>query len=181
YLGVPRTGATATLLNNGTVLVVGGQDATPVTLVTAESYTVSYDPQGGVSLSSDNGNQFLAGADIVVGCTLSLTGTGAGVCDGSIMPKHVNGGTHTLTAQFLSDWAANTSYTANFLILPTVNNASGFLFEATTAGTSGNSEPNSWNQNFGQTTPDASAIWTNVGLPNHSSGVADATQTLTVN
>src|SRR5437763_1961945 len=103
-----------TVLNNVPELVFCGPNSTPVTLFTAESYTFSYDPQGGVSLSSDNENQFLAGADIVVGCTLSLTGTGAGVCDGSITPKHVNGGTHTLTAQFLSDWAANTSYTANF-------------------------------------------------------------------
>lgn len=75
-----------------------------------------------------------------------------------------------LSAYFCSDvtasWAASTAY-----IAPTATatgslivDANGMLQEATTAGTSGGSEP-SWNATVGGTTSDGSVTWTNRGLP----------------
>src|SRR5690349_16052863 len=75
-----------------------------------------------------------------------------------------------LAAYFCPDvsagWSAATAY-----IAPTatatgslVVDANGRLREATTAGTSGGSEP-SWNATVGGTTTDGSVTWTNRGLP----------------
>src|SRR5205085_2651571 len=115
-----RSGHAAVLLNTGLVLVAGGENATtPTVVLTAELYTPSYDPQGVVSLTSDNGNAALAGNDTLAGCTLGLSGTGQSTCNnGSVTPRHVNGGTHQITGHYLSEWLANTPYLLNAFILP---------------------------------------------------------------
>jgi hypothetical protein len=179
-LASPRTGQTATLLDGGTVLFTGGNDATPATQKTGELYTLSFDPEGFASPTSDNGDDTLAG------CSLTLSGTGQTACNGSVTPRHVNGSTtHTLTGHYgvYPDWTANFAYSLDALILPVTGNAGGFIFEATTAGTSAMSTEPTWPQSIlagSNTVNDNSVVWTNVGLPDHSSSDS-STQALTVN
>jgi hypothetical protein len=44
------------------------------------------------------------------------------------------------------------------------NNAGLYEFQATTAGTSGGTEPSSWPQTVGASVGDGSVTWTNVGI-----------------
>src|SRR5262249_40540061 len=189
-----RSGHAAALLNTGLVLLAGGENATtPTVVMTAELYTPSYDPQGVVSLTSDNANTALAGNDTLAGCTLGLSGIGQTTCNSaSVTPKHVNGGTHQITGHYLADWLGDTTYAANAFILPSAlnNNAGGFIFQNQgLAGTSGATAP-VFPQIAGQTVADNTVTWLNVGLSNTSGSVisshdqssSDSTaQALTVN
>ena len=71
----------------------------------------------------------------------------------------------------LPDWAASNAYgappgpVAPVLILPTVGNSGGYVFETTTNCTSGATEPASWIQTIGNSTSDNTCTWTNKGLP----------------
>jgi hypothetical protein len=63
-------------------------------------------------------------------------------------------------------WQSAHLYTTNTTLTPTNNNASGFLFQVTTKGTSGGigSEPN-WNSiAIGATVTDNGAVWKNMGV-----------------
>ncbi len=61
-------------------------------------------------------------------------------------------------------WAANTAYTSinNNIVPLTLTSARGLFFEATTAGTSGASEP-TWPTTIGGTVTDGTVTWTAVG------------------
>jgi phage tail sheath protein FI len=79
----------------------------------------------------------------------------------------LNGGTYATTVVVgtngtLPNWQASTAYTLNTIIKPTTNNAGNFWFRATTAGTSGSTEP-TFPQTVGGTVTDGSVIWTNIG------------------
>ncbi len=62
------------------------------------------------------------------------------------------------------NWAATTTETVNALIKPTAGNTGAYVFKATTAGTTGASEPGTWDQTVGGTVTDGTVTWTNVGL-----------------
>jgi uncharacterized membrane protein len=114
FLTSPRTGATATLLNSAFVFVVGGINAAPMTVGSAENYVPSFDPQGTTSLTSN-------GPDTFSGCTPALTGTGVVTCDGSVTATHVGSGTHDISGHYTaapanhsnSDTAASSALTVN--------------------------------------------------------------------
>ena len=55
-------------------------------------------------------------------------------------------------------WQASTAYAESDIIEPTTPN--GHSFKCTTAGTSGESEPGTWNTGNGETTTDNSVTWT---------------------
>lgn len=67
------------------------------------------------------------------------------------------------TAKSASTWQASTSYSANTKVLRTsgvgTENTAGLFFTATTAGTSGSTEP-TWDTTPGNTTNDGSVVWT---------------------
>lgn len=59
------------------------------------------------------------------------------------------------------DWKASTAHGLNVERAPTIRN--GFFYRATTAGTSGATEP-AWPVTVGATVNDGSVVWTNAGL-----------------
>lgn len=61
------------------------------------------------------------------------------------------------TASISQTWAATTAYSENDLRIPTTPN--GYIYECTTAGTSGATEP-SWPSTLGNTMADGTAVWT---------------------
>jgi len=78
------------------------------------------------------------------------------------------GGSHRPALTALNDWSSTQTYSYATVILPTVNNASNYVFFATISGTSGGSEPN-WSgggctaYSIGATCSDGSVTWTNTG------------------
>lgn len=62
----------------------------------------------------------------------------------------------------LSDWAGTTTYGTNALVKPTSNNAGGYVYCATTGGTSASGRP-TFPQNVGATVADGTVTWQNVG------------------
>ncbi len=97
-----RTNHTATLLDGGLVLIVGGSDGTTA-YASAEIYTPSYDPQGPVLVTStDTG----AGTTDVVSsspCTLTPTGNGAPTCTATITPVAVGTNPHIANSSYAGD------------------------------------------------------------------------------
>ena len=105
-MSTPRTGHTATMLDSGVVLVVGGLDSTSTALASAESYTPSFDPLGTVNVSSSDNSDGIGSS-----CTLALNGTGATTCTVTDTPAHVGTGTHTITGDYQP--AADNLHTAS--------------------------------------------------------------------
>lgn len=68
-----------------------------------------------------------------------------------------------VTDAVTTGWAANTGKLVNDRIKPTVNNASGYFFAATVAGTTGASAP-TFPQTIGTTVADGTVTWKNIGL-----------------
>lgn len=60
-------------------------------------------------------------------------------------------------------WLAETAYSANAYVQPTTPN--GLRYEATTAGTSGASEPTPWPTTEGETVNDGTVVWTARAMP----------------
>jgi len=59
-------------------------------------------------------------------------------------------------------WVKSTAYAVGYQIVPAAaNNAGGYLYQVTTAGTSGATEPATFNQTVGGTQTDGSVVWTN--------------------
>jgi len=56
-------------------------------------------------------------------------------------------------------WTALTAYSFRVLVKPTSANSTGYLYECTTAGTSGGTEP-AWPTTVGNTVTDGTVIWT---------------------
>ena len=88
---------------------------------------------------------------------------------GLVGPGLPNSGTLTTTVSVAppgtrANWAASTAYTIGEFIKPTVGNAGGYVFKCTVAGTSGSTEPSTWDQTVGGTTTDGTVTWTNAGL-----------------
>lgn len=87
---------------------------------------------------------------------------------GLIGPGLPNSGTLVSTvtvapASTPGDWAASAPEVAGALIRPAAGNAGGFVFKCTTAGTTGTTEPASWNQAPGASVSDGTVVWTNAG------------------
>ena len=59
----------------------------------------------------------------------------------------------------IGDWTADTAYTAGTFVRPVSDLTITVLFECTTAGTTGSTEP-TWDETAGNTTVDNSATWT---------------------
>jgi trimeric autotransporter adhesin len=62
-----------------------------------------------------------------------------------------------------SNWQPSYQYAKNTYIVPTVNNSGSYVFVALNAGTSGSSEPASWNQTRNGTQSDGNVMWQNIG------------------
>lgn len=63
-----------------------------------------------------------------------------------------------------SAWAASTAYTVGNLIVPaSANNAAGYVYYASTSGTSGGTTPGTFNQTVGGSTTDGGETWINFG------------------
>jgi hypothetical protein len=63
-----------------------------------------------------------------------------------------------------NDWTASVVHNGDLLLpLNATDNAGHYIYEATTGGVSGSSEPDPFNQTIGATTTDGSVTWTNVG------------------
>jgi hypothetical protein len=106
-MGSTRAGHAAALLNSALVLEVGGEDASNTPLSGAELYTPSFDPEGQVAISSSDGTDVIA--PLSPGCTLSLTGTGAATCTGTVTPIAVNTSPRTITGTYTSGNADHSS------------------------------------------------------------------------
>ena len=88
---------------------------------------------------------------------------------GLIGPGLPNSGTLETTvtvapASAPGNWTATTTEAVNALIKPTVGNIGNCVFKCTTAGTTGATEPATWDQTVGGTVTDGTVTWTNVGL-----------------
>ena len=109
----------------------------------------------------------------VVPATFALPATGTQVVNlarmGLIGPGLPNSGTLDTTvtvapATAPANWEATTVEAVGAFIKPTADNAGGFIFKATTAGTTGSTEPTTWSQTVGGTVTDGTVTWTNVGV-----------------
>jgi Bacteriophage tail sheath protein len=116
----------------------------------------------------------------VPAATFTMPASGAQVVNlaqmGVVGPGLPNSGvlTTTLTvnsAAALADWQSTHAYAQNTLIKPGVGNAGGYVFRATVAGTSGNSEPATWKQTVGGTVTDGTVTWINVGPNDYVEGI----------
>lgn len=58
-----------------------------------------------------------------------------------------------------TDWAGSTAYSLDAIRCPTKNNATGFVYKCTTAGTSSGTEP-TWPTAYNGTVTDGTAVWT---------------------
>lgn len=66
-----------------------------------------------------------------------------------------------ITAEYakIPQWRPNTSFAANTIIIPSTAKRTGFMYKATTGGTTGNKEP-LWPVLTGQTVSDGTVVWT---------------------
>jgi hypothetical protein len=99
-LDVARQGHTAVLLPNGTALFAGGSGTALPTggVASAAIYTPPFDPQGTALITSSDVNDTVAQGNCG---TLTLTGTGTVICQGSVTPTVTSTlGTHTITATY---------------------------------------------------------------------------------
>jgi len=80
-----------------------------------------------------------------------------------IFPTQGNSGNDAFRRSPRENWAKNTAYAVGFQIVPAAaNNPGGYLFQVTTAGTSGATEPATFNQTVGGTTTETGGLtWTN--------------------
>lgn len=95
---------------------------------------------------------------------------------GVIGPGLPNSGTLTSSvtvapASAPPDWTAATPEALNTLIRPSTGNAGGFAFRCTVPGTTGASEPATWNQTVGGTVSDGTVTWTNAGLHGYAEDI----------
>jgi Bacteriophage tail sheath protein len=116
---------------------------------------------------------------VVTPATFAMPATGTLVVNlkqmGLIGPGLPNSGALTSTvtvapATTPPDWAATTAEVLGALIKPTVANTGSYVFRCTTAGTTGASEPATWDQTVGGTVTDGTVTWTNVGLYGYQEG-----------
>jgi phage tail sheath protein FI len=79
---------------------------------------------------------------------------------------------HLNSATDAPDWPGATDAVAlGAVIRPTVGNAGGFAYRATTAGSTGGTEPATWGQVASGTTADGGVVWTNIGVDDLTAGV----------
>jgi len=79
-----------------------------------------------------------------------------------IFPTKGNAANNAFRRSAIQNWAASTAYVKGFQIVPSAaNNPGGYLYQVTTAGTSGATEPATFNQTVGGTQADGSVVWTN--------------------
>ncbi len=71
---------------------------------------------------------------------------------------------YAMPNQTTSDWAASAATLLGATVLPTTNNAGGFIQVCIQAGTTGAARPSVFNQTPGLTTADGSVIWSNLGV-----------------
>jgi len=99
----------------------------------------------------------------VVPATMSMPASGPQVINlkqmGIIGPGLPNSGSLTTTvtvapATAPGNWTATTAETLGTLIKPTTGNSGAYVFKCTVAGTTGSTEPSTWNQTVGGTTTD---------------------------
>ena len=105
-LQTARSSHTATLLDDGLVLVAGGIDAGGNTLSSAEVYTPSYDPQGTAGSGASpitSGDSGTADTVTPTSCALAPTGNGAPSCQVTITAGAVSTGTHTANVSYAGD------------------------------------------------------------------------------
>ncbi len=79
-----------------------------------------------------------------------------------IFPTVGNSGNNAFRRSPVEGWFASTPYPLGYQILPAAaNNAGGYLYQVTTAGTSGATEPATFNQTVAGTQTDGTVVWTN--------------------
>ena len=88
---------TATLLNQGNVLITGLTLAEPPA-ADAEVYTPSFDPLGTVGLMSSDGSDAFGPA-----CVLMINGSGLSSCNTTVTPQEVGTSPHTITGTYPAD------------------------------------------------------------------------------
>ncbi len=108
-----NSGLGGALLNNGQVLVVSLTDAgTPAS--DAELYSPSFEPMGGVLLSSSESSDSFGAA-----CSLAFSSSTISTCKTTVTPANVATSLHTITATYQAFFIHNTSnITASFMVTP---------------------------------------------------------------
>lgn len=91
--------------------------------------------------------------------------SGATLTDGGVTWTNQGNPLIVYVTQTPPNWITAIAYALGAVIVPTANNAGGFTYQCTTAGTSGGSAP-SFSQSLGGTTADGAGalVWTNIGV-----------------
>lgn len=130
----------------------------------------------------------VSGCPDPVGCVEYSAGNYASCSNGSVAPGAnacLNlpfGGSRPRFSSGGPDWQPNVNYAEGTLVLPTAHNAGNFVYEVFTAGKSGGTGPNPWNQSVCSRQPDGTCsggnqadgtvTWQNVGKVSTSPSTA---------